>query len=406
MLAAGQGRGTGVSTRDQMGPLAGIRVIDLTHARAGPACVRQLADWGADVIKVEPPPAIDSGSLIGPRDGSDYQNTHRNKRSLTLDLKQSDGVAVLHRLVARADVLAENFRPAVKHRLGIGYEAMAALNPRLVYASISAFGQDGPYADRPGVDQIAQGLSGLMSVTGLPGQGPVRVGIPIADLSSGHFAAQGVLLALLERHRTGRGQQVETSLLEAQVALMDFQATRWLIDGKVPPPAGNDHPTLGPMGLFETEDEPINLAAFGPLFDRFCQAAEAPELLDDPRFADEPARQRHRSEVNEAVTRVLRRRPAAEWIDRMNRAGVPCGPVLTVDRVFADPQVRHLTLAQPVEHPRLGRLDLVAQPMRLGGRQAEMARPAPDPGQHSDEILAEIGYDEAAIADLRTRAII
>ncbi|HVQ04108.1 MAG TPA: CoA transferase, partial [Burkholderiaceae bacterium] len=240
--------------------LSHLTVIDLTRVRAGPTAVRQLADWGAQVIKVEMPPGMDEGEGVGgPRDDSDFQNVHRNKRGMTLNLKSPQGVAILKKLVARADVLVENYRPDVKERLGIGYETMAAVNPRLVYGSISGYGEDGPYRLRPGFDQIAQGMGGLMSITGLPGQGPVRVGIPIADLCAGIFCAYGIVVALLEREKSGRGQWVKSSLLQAQLFMLDFQAARWLMKGEVPKQAGNNHPTSIPTGVYRTRDGYMNI---------------------------------------------------------------------------------------------------------------------------------------------------
>ena len=261
-------------------PLSRFTVIDLTRARSGPTAVRQLADWGADVLKIEA--AGDDGD-ISSRNSSDFQNLHRNKRSLTLNLKEPEGIAILKRLAERADVLVENYRPAVKHRLGIDYETLRAINPRLVYASISGFGQDGPYRERPGFDQIAQGMGGLMSITGLPGQGPVRAGVAIADLTAGVFCAMGILLALIEREESGAGQWVQSSLLAAQIAMLDFQAARWLISGEVPEQAGNNHPTSIPTGVFATADGHINIAASGgEIFARLCKALGAEQLATDP----------------------------------------------------------------------------------------------------------------------------
>src|SRR5690348_749317 len=255
----------------RQGPLARFKVIDLSRVRAGPTAVRQLADWSADVIKVESPEG-DAG-MGGERHGPDFQNLHRNKRSMTLNLKSSEGVRILKQLARDADVLVENYRPEVKFRLGIDYASLELINPRLIYASISGFGQDGPYRDRPGFDQIAQGMGGLMSITGLPGQGPVRVGIPVADLTAGIFCAMGILVALLEREESGEGQWVQSSLLGAQIAMLDFQAARWLMAHEVPEQAGNDHPTTIPTGVFKTRDGHINIASAGDeIFGRLCRA--------------------------------------------------------------------------------------------------------------------------------------
>jgi formyl-CoA transferase len=383
-------------------PLDGIKVLDLSRVRAGPTCVRQLADWGADVLMVELPQELQKGEgMGGPRHGPDFQNLHRNKRSMTLNLKHPEGVAILCRLVEDADVVVENYRPDVKFRLGIDYETLAKINPRLIYASVSGFGQSGPYRDRPGFDQIAQGMGGLMSITGLPGQGPVRVGIAIADSSAGIFASMGVLLAIIERQRSGRGQWVHSSLLQAQIAMLDFQAARWLVAGEVPGQAGNDHPTGIPTGLFPTADEPINLAADSQeIWERFCRAADAEDLLRDQRFADEGLRSENRVPINAAIAETLRRRGSREWVELLNKAGVPCGPVYRIDETFADPQVRHLGMARPVRHPTLGEIALVAQPVTLERTPSRMATAAPERGEHTASVLHGLGYDDEEIAKL------
>ncbi len=386
-------------------PLARFKVIDLTRVRAGPTAVRQLADWGADVIKVENPAGGDA--LGGERLGPDFQNLHRNKRSITLDLKQPEGVEILKRLVLGADVLVENYRPDVKHRLGIDYDTLRLLNPRLVYASISGFGQDGPYRDRPGFDQIAQGMGGLMSITGLPGQGPVRVGIPVADLTAGIFAAMGVLLALLEREVSGQGQWVQSSLLAAQIAMLDFQAARWLIAQEVPGQAGNNHPTSIPTGVFATRDGHINIAASGrEMFQRLCIALGAPELAADPAYATDKDRSRNRDALNAAIETITRTRSSAEWVATLNAASVPSGPINRIDEVFADPQVRHLGIAAPVEHPELGRIELVGQPMTLSRTNWHLDYATPAPGEHTDAVLRALGYGDDEIADLRARHVV
>jgi formyl-CoA transferase len=385
-------------------PLARFKVLDLTRVRAGPTCVKQLSDWGAAVIKVEGPAEDD---MTGARDGSDFQNLHRNKRSIVLDLKQADGVAALKRLAAQSDVVVENFRPDVKHRLGIDYEALRAVNPRLVYASISGFGEDGPYRLRPGFDMIAQAMGGMMSVTGLPGQGPVRAGIPLADLSSGLFAAIGILVALLDREATGEGQWVRTSLLEAQVAMLDFQAVAWLMDGKVYRQTGNDHPYTTPMGVYPAADGEIMLGASGQeQYRRLCEAIAAPHLLADPRFATADARLANRPAFNAALGEVTSTRPVAHWVEALNAAGIACGPINAIDQVFADPQVRDSGIVHRVHHPRRGGIDLLGPPIALSASEARIASAAPDKGEHTDAILREAGYTSDQIAALRAQGAV
>jgi formyl-CoA transferase len=397
---------TGVSAPRASAALARFRVLDLTRVRAGPTAVRQLADWGADVIKIELPPGAEDGEPPGgPRSGPDFRNLHRNKRSLALDLKRPEGAAALRRLAQRADVLVENFRPGVMTRLGLDYAALRSQNPRLVYASISGFGQDGPYRERPGFDQIAQGLGGLMSVTGLPGQGPVRAGIPIADLSAGLFGALGILVALLERESSGEGQWVQTSLLAAQIFMLDFQAARWLLEGEVPGQAGNDHPTSIPTGVFRTADGHINIAAAGQkMWERLVRVLtsgeEAEALLARPEFATPAARSAHRTPLRAELEGRLARESSKTWIERLNAAGVPCGEICSIDQTFADPQVRHLGLAQSVAD-RGGALTLLGQPVTLSRTPSRLAAPPPGPGEHGEEVLAEFGFSVREIAALR-----
>ena len=380
------------------GPLARFKVIDLSRVRAGPTCVRQLADWGADVIKIEAPEG-DSG-LGGERHGPDFQNLHRNKRSLTLNLKAPEGLEILKRLAAQADVVVENYRPDVKFRLGVDYESLKKINKRIVYASISGFGQDGPYRDRPGFDQIAQGMGGLMSITGLPGQGPVRVGIPVADLTAGVFAAMGVLIALLEREQSGEGQWVQSNLLAAQISMLDFQAARWTIGKEVPEQAGNNHPTSIPTGVFATSDGYINIAAAGnDIYQRCCKALDAPDLATDPLYASGRGRSDNRDALNAAIEKITRNRTSADWIERLNAAGVPCGPIYKMNEVFADPQVKHLGITRTVPHKVLGDVEVIGQAIELSRTPWSIRSATPEPGEHTDAVLTELGYAEEMTND-------
>jgi crotonobetainyl-CoA:carnitine CoA-transferase CaiB-like acyl-CoA transferase len=387
-------------------PLKGIRVLDLTLARAGPTCVRHLADWGAEVIRIEPP-ASAAGDITGDRDGFDFQNLHRNKRAMQLDLKSAEGKQIFMALAERADVIVENMRAAVKYRLGVDFESVRKVNPRIVYASISGFGQDGPYGHRAGVDQIAQGMGGLMSITGLPGQGPVRVGIPIADLTAGNLLALGVMMALFRRERTGQGGWVHTSLLEAMVFMLDFQASRWLLANEIAGQAGNDHPTSIPTGVYPTADRPITLAASsGRMWERFCDAIGKPEWKNQGDWGTGAGRSRDRAEINRAIAEVTVQQPSMHWIEVFDAAGIPCGPINTIDKVFDDPQVAHLGLARPAEHPRLGSQRIVGTPINFSDLEDTIRRPTPDAGEHTDEVLAELGYSAEAVAALHAKRVV
>ena len=386
--------------------LTRFTVLDLTRVRSGPTCVRQLSDWGANVIKIETPPGVEE-PMGGPREGGDFQNLHRNKRSMTLNLKTPQGLAAFKRMVKKADVVVENFRPDVKKRLGIDYKALSKINPRIVYASISGFGQDGPYSNRPGFDQIAQGMGGLMSVTGLPGQGPVRVGIPVADLSAGLLTSLGILVALLEREKSKKGQQVASSLLQAQIFMLDFQAARYLVQGEVAKQAGNNHPTSIPTGVFKTSDGHINIASAGQtIWKRFCKAIDAPALLENPDYADGASRSKHRDKLNAEIGSYLTGRTSAEWVDTLNKAGVPSGPIYSIDQMFADAQVEHLKMAQDVPNDEDRHIRLVSQPVTLSRTPSTMVARPPDFGEQTDELLAEFGFGADEIADLRQRKVV
>jgi crotonobetainyl-CoA:carnitine CoA-transferase CaiB-like acyl-CoA transferase len=383
--------------------LSHIKVLDLTRVRAGPTAVRQLADWGAQVVKIEMPAGLDEGEGPGgPREGSDFQNVHRNKRGMTLNLKSPDGVAILKKLAAQADVLVENYRPDVKERLGIGYEAMAAVNPRLIYASISGYGEEGPYRTRPGFDQIAQGMGGLMSITGLPGQGPVRVGIPIADLCAGIFCAYGIAVALIEREKSGKGQWVKSSLLQAQLFMLDFQAARWLMRSEVAKQAGNNHPTSIPTGVYKTRDGYMNLAVTGSkIWNRMCQAIGAPQLAEHRDYASAALRSKNRDKLHDVLDEHLMKRDTADWIDALNKAGVPCGPIYTIDQAFGDPQVKSLDMVQKV-----GEVAYLGQPVTLSRTPSKVVSHPPKQSEHTTQILTEIGYSAAAVENLRKKGIV
>lgn len=389
-------------------PLSPYKVLDLSVARAGPAAVRLLSDWGADVVRIDAPPPRDRGSVTGWRRGADEQNLHRNKRSMCLDLKSPEGAEVLRRLVARSDVVVENFRADVKTRLGLDYPALRARNPRIILASISGFGQDGPYSDRPGVDQIVQGMCGLSSVTGEPGRGPMRTGIAISDTTAGMFLGQGILLALLHRERTGQGQWVHTSLIESMINKLDFQAARYTVNGEVAGQQGNSHPTIVPMGTYPARDGHVNIAPATPrMWTNFCEALGADALRGHPDYADVASRQRHRAQLDHDIGAVTAGFDTADLVQRLNAAGVPCGPIYTIAQAFDDAQVRHLGMTRPAPHPVLGDVDLIRSPINLSGfpHPARFHHAAPDPGEQTDELLHELGYDTPAIASLRAAGV-
>ena len=388
--------------------LNGLRVLDLTRVRAGPTCCRILGDFGADIIKIEAPPGVDPNEgMSGARDGSDMLNLHRNKRSLSLNLKEKDGHEIFMRLVKDADVVVENFRPDVKDRMGIAYEALKAVNPRIILASISGFGQSGPYRTRAGFDQIAQGMGGLMWVTGIPGKGPMRAGIAVADSSAGIYAATGILLALAERERSGVGQWVQTSLLEAQIALMDFQAARYLVDGVVPGQAGNDHPYSTPMGVFETSDGFINIGVGGDgQWRALCVALERPDLGMAPEYTTLELRFRNRPKLTALLAEIFRTKGSTQWLEKLEQQGVPAGPIYKLDEVFTDPQVEHLGIAAPLHHPRRGDIRVVGQPVTLSRTPARIVSTLPELGAHTDEILHDAGYSDAEITHFHASKIV
>jgi crotonobetainyl-CoA:carnitine CoA-transferase CaiB-like acyl-CoA transferase len=389
------------------GPLSRFTVLDLTRVRSGPAAVRQFADWGANVIKIEQPGQSLDDKPGGSAQYADYQNTHRNKRSITLNLKHPQGKALFFQLVRQADVVVENFRPGVKDKLGIDYESLKKVNPKIVLASVSGFGQDGPYRDRPGLDQIAQGLGGLMSVTGEPGRGPMRAGIPVADLTAGLFCAIGTLIALLERDESAQGQWVQTSLLQAQVWMMDFQAMRWLMNGELANQSGNDHPTSAPTGVFETADGHINIAAMGSeMFVRLCEVLGMTELVDDVRFKTAPGRAEHRAALNAAINSLTKKQPTDVLISLLNDAGVPCGPILNMREALENEQLQHLGMVQTAEHRGLGEVQLVGQAVKFSRSELDPFVAAPQSGEHNEEVYQEFGIDPQALVTLRQLGVI
>jgi formyl-CoA transferase len=353
------------------------------------------------VIRVEPP--VPAGEdVVGRRQGPDFQNLHRNKRAIQLDLKTAEGYAVFKRLAERADVLVENMRPPVKGRLKIAYDDVKAINPKIVYGSISGFGQDGPYASRGGVDQIAQGMGGLMSITGIPGTGPVRVGIPINDLVAGTLLSLAIMMALFDRQRTGEGRWVHTSLLETQIFMLDFQASRYLMKGEVAGQAGNDHPTMTPSSVYPTSDGYINLSASsGRLWERLCDAVGKPEWKDKPEWSKLTGRTADRPGLNAALSDVLRQKPSAHWVEKFEEAGIPSGPINTIDKVFADPQVQHLGIAAPVHSPYYGDTRVVGSALNFAGIKKEIRSPTPEAGAHTDEVLQWLGYSQNDIDKMR-----
>ncbi len=383
--------------------LSDLLVLDLTRARAGPTTARQFADWGADVIKIEGP--HDYGEDMGHRHGGDFQNLHRNKRSLTLDLKSDEGREIFFRMVRKADVVLENYRPDVKYRLGVDYEKVRAVNPRIVYGSISGFGQDGPYASRAGVDQVAQGMGGHMSITGEPGRGPMRSGAALSDMFAGLLCANAVFTALHEMRRSGEGQWVQTSLLEAQIFMLDFQAARWLVKHEVPGQDGNNHAQLTPMGVFRARDGHINLAPLARMWEKFCVALGDEAIARNPDYATREGRHVRRAELNPAIEAVIATKDRAYWVEAFNRVGIPCGPIYSVDQTFNDPQVKHLGIARPVDLPT-GPAELVGQPIHMSRDDSRIAARTPGHGEHTEEILAEFGYSADDIAGFRARGVI
>ncbi len=388
------------------GPLTGLKVVDLSRILAGPFCTMALGDMGADVVKIESPGAGDDTRQWGPPfdngESAYFLAVNRNKRSLTLNLKHPDGLAILRRLVEGADVLVENFRPGTLARLGLTDEAVFAMNPRIVYCSVSGFGQTGPDSHRPGFDVVIQGESGLQSLTGFPDGPPTKVGVPMADLVASLMAAQGILLALVARGTTGKGQRVDCSMQDAVLALLSFQAGSYFMTGRTPSRKGNQHPTIAPYETYRTADGYVNVAAGNDaLYQKFCDAIGEPALAKDPRFAASAGRVENRPALNARLEPIIARASTAEWIARLERVGVPVGAIKDVGQVVNDPHVLAREMVVPVPHPKARTLKVMGIPIKLGGTPGAIRRPPPLLGQHTDEILAEIGFPSADIARLR-----
>lgn len=388
--------------------LSRFRVLDLTRVRSGPTCVRQLADFGADVIRVEPPPGADpSSEIFGLRHDYEMQNLHRNKRAMTLNLKHPKGLEIFMRLVAKSDVVVENYKPDVKFRLGIDYESLKKVNRGIVLASLSGYGQDGPYADRGGFDQIAQGMTGIMSVTGFPETGPTRAGGAIVDVTMGFLAAFGIAAALLEREVSGEGQWVQADLMNSGTAMIDYPVARYLFRGEVARQLGNEHAGTMPVSCYKTRDGHMNLAASGNgIWTRLAKALGKEEWLARPEFKNDPDRCKNRHALNQEIERALAAKTTAEWVEILNKAGVPCGPINTLDKVFEDPQVKHLGIAATIKHPILGDIRVQNQPVKLSRTPASMARATPEFGEQTEEILKDVGCSDSEMESLRTMKVI
>ena len=392
------------------GALSGIRILDLSQGAAGPICTMHLGDLGAAVVKVEPPGG-EWGRALGPPfvEGvaAAFVGMNRNKRSVVVDLKEPGGCEVVARLARASDVLIESFRPGVMARLRLDYETLAPQCPRLVYCAISAFGQDGPWRDRPGVDGIVQGVSGLMSVTGEPDAGPVKVGVPAADTVAGFLAAQGILAALFARERTGRGQRVDVALLDALLAFQAVPLAMYLASGEPPGRTGSAAPYAAPNEAFPTRDGFIMVAAYTPeRWARLCELVGRPELVRDPRFDSNAARVRHRAALREALIPIFRTRTSVEWISVLDAADIVCGPVATYAEVAAHPQVAHNEMVVTLDHPRLGRTAVVGSPLRLSETPTSVAAPAPLPGEHSEDVLLDAGFSRREIAELTAAGVV
>lgn len=392
-----------------MMPLSHIKILDLTRFVAGPFCTQLLADMGAEVVKIESPDRGDEtrhqGAVVNGESWY-FVGLNRNKKSLTLDLKSKEGKEIFRRLAEEADVVVENFRPGVMRNFGFDYENLSKINPRLIYCGISGFGKDGPYALRPAFDFIAQGLSGFMSITGFPDREPVRTGIPISDSVAGIYAAFGILAAVVAREKTGRGQEIQTSLVDAMVSILSYLSAEYFALGKIPQRFGNDHPVLCPYGTFPAADGYINIAPSGEhMWERLAQALGLTEMARDPRFQTNALRLQNRQELNRRVTEITSRKPMAEWIEFLNKEGVPCGPINNLAQALEDPQIQHQKMVLTVDQPT-GRMRILGFPVKLSETPAALQRPAPNLGEHTGEILARIGFSENQVQEFKRKGAI